>query len=190
MLQNGLVGWGAPGTPPSPVRRWGAEVRPTLRSSATSRVERMMRHAFVILACSFPIIGCAVSEPWHQPYGPTPPHIDLTVSPPSFDARVAELRDGWTRSLDTYWLRHRYYPSQALQAGVGGQVKIELTVNRLGKVEDVTLLASSGSQWLDLAALASWRSAQLAAFPAKVTDHRITLAVAVTYTILPDKPAP
>ena len=101
-----------------------------------------------------------------------------------FDARAARLGADWKDGLEGYWLRHRYYPRQAAEAGEDGQVQIELTVNRYGKVEAVTVQGRSGSPWLDLAAQAVWRGAQLAPLPAEVAGDRITFSITINYILL------
>ena len=101
-----------------------------------------------------------------------------------FDARAARIGEAWKDGLMSYWLRHRYYPRQALEAGDDGQVELELTVNRLGKVEAVSVQARSGSTWLDMAAQSTWRGAQLSPLPAEVAGDRITFSITINYILL------
>ena len=100
-----------------------------------------------------------------------------------FDARAARLGADWKDGLEGYWLRHRYYPRQAAEAGEDGQVQIELTVNRYGKVENVTVQGKSGSPWLDMAAVSTWRGAQLSPLPAEVAGERITFSITINYIL-------
>lgn len=101
-----------------------------------------------------------------------------------FDARAARLGADWKDGLEGYWLRHRYYPRQAAESGEDGQVQIELTVNRYGKVEGVTVQGRSGSPWLDMAAVSVWRGAQLSPLPAEVAGDRITFSITINYILL------
>ena len=76
------------------------------------------------------------------------------------------------------------FPRQAAESGEDGTVQVELVVNRLGKVESVEISRRSGSPWLDMAALSTWRSAQLAPFPAENTDPRVTITLTINYILL------
>lgn len=119
--------------------------------------------------------------------------VDLSLGAPKlgpnraeafFDARAARIGADWANGLEAYWLRHRHYPSQALQNGEDGTVRVEIVVNRLGKVEQVQVVGRSGSQWLDMAALATWRGAQLAPFPPESQDQRTTLTLTINYILI------
>lgn len=101
-----------------------------------------------------------------------------------FDARAAKVGADWANGLAAYWQRHRFYPRQAAENGEDGTVQVELVVNRLGKVESVEISRRSGSPWLDMAALSTWRNAQLAPFPAQNTDPWITMTLTINYILL------
>lgn len=101
-----------------------------------------------------------------------------------FDARAAKVGADWANGLAAYWRRHRFYPRQAAENGEDGTVQVELVVNRHGKVESVEISRRSGSPWLDMAALSTWRNAQLAPFPAENTDPRITMTLTINYILL------
>lgn len=95
--------------------------------------------------------------------------IDLALGPPKPDslrAASAELRSpnagaDLLAALERWWRRHRYYPEQARRGGEDGSVDITLRVDRYGKVKGVELRSTSGSRWLDMAALGTFRGAQL-----------------------------
>ena len=119
--------------------------------------------------------------------------IDLSLGAPKpgpnkseafYDARAAKVGADWANGLAAYWRRHRFYPRQAAESGEDGTVQVELVVNRLGKVESVEISRRSGSPWLDMAALSTWRSAQLAPFPAENTDPRVTITLTINYILL------
>ena len=101
-----------------------------------------------------------------------------------FDARAAQIGADWKDGLESYWLRHRYYPRQAVEAGDDGEVQVELTVNRYGKVETVNVIGKSGSAFLDMSAVSVWRGAQLAPLPAEVAGDRITFAITIHYILI------
>ncbi len=119
--------------------------------------------------------------------------IDLSLGAPKpgpnkseafFDARAAKVGADWANTLAAYWRRHRFYPRQAAEKGEDGTVQVELVVNRLGKVESVEISSRSGSSWLDMAALSTWRNAQLAPFPAENTELRVTMTLTINYILL------
>ena len=105
----------------------------------------------------------------------------LSRSDPYATIRAANASADWNRGLLQYWLGHRYYPQQAVQAGEDGTVTIQLTVNRSGKVENVQIVSRSGSQWLDMAAVGTWRNAQLPPFTNEMREDRITFPIPITY---------
>ncbi len=119
--------------------------------------------------------------------------IDLSLGAPKpgpnkseafFDVRVANIGADWAQGLAAYWRSHRYYPQQAAQNGEDGTVEIQLVVNRLGRVESVEIQRRSGSPWLDMAAVGTWRNAQLAPLPAENTDRTITIPLTINYVLI------
>lgn len=105
-------------------------------------------------------------------------------SDPYAQIRAANASADWNRGLLSYWLQHRYYPEQAAMNGEQGAVTIQLTVNRSGRVENVEVLSRSGSQWLDMAALATWRNAKLPPFTSEMREDRITFPVPIQYFLI------
>ena len=93
--------------------------------------------------------------------------------------RLARLGAG----LKDLLVQHRYYPQQAAQAGEDGTVVIELTVARSGRVESVSVKSGSGSSWLDMAAVGTWRNAQLPPLPAEVAGDRLTFSIPINYLL-------
>jgi len=119
--------------------------------------------------------------------------IDLSLGAPKpgpnkseafFDIRAAKIGADWSQGLVAYWQAHRYYPRQAAQNGEDGTVEIELVVNRLGRVESVEIQRRSGSPWLDMAAVGTWRNAQLAPLPTENTDRTITIPLTINYVLI------
>jgi TonB family protein len=101
-----------------------------------------------------------------------------------FDIRAANIGADWAQGLAVYWRQHRYYPQQAAQNGEDGTVEIQIVVNRLGRVESVEIERRSGSPWLDMAAVGTWRNAQLAPLPAENTDRTITIPLTINYLLI------
>ncbi len=145
-----------------------------------------------------------LSNPMDLSLGPAPPRpaargsvasrsLDLspareqtgpTRSDPYAQIRAANASADWNRGLLSYWLQHRYYPEQAAMNGEQGSVTIQLTVNRSGRVENVEVLSRSGSQWLDMAALATWRNAKLPPFTNEMREDRITFPIPIQYFLV------
>lgn len=119
--------------------------------------------------------------------------IDLSLGAPKlgpnkseafFDIRAANIGADWAQGLAAYWRRHRYYPPQAAQNGEDGTVEIQIVVNRQGRVESVEIQRRSGSPWLDMAAVGTWRNAQLEPLPAENTDRTITIPLTINYLLI------
>ena len=136
--------------------------------------------------------GASPASP-RQHTGPASRAVDLSPGAPKagpdraeafFDARARRVGADWASGLQTYWVAHRYYPRQAAENGEDGTVKVELVVNRSGKVESVEVIGKSGSPWLDMAALSTWRGAQLAPFPAENPDLRTTMSLTINYILI------
>lgn len=145
-----------------------------------------------------------LSNPMDLSLGPAPPRpaargsvasrsLDLSPSreqtgparsDPYAQIRAANASADWNRGLLSYWLQHRYYPEQAAANGEQGAVTIQLTVNRSGRVENVEVLSRSGSQWLDMAALATWRNAKLPPFTNEMREERITFPIPIQYFLI------
>ena len=138
--------------------------------------------------------GPAPTAPMSRPLaGPGSRAIDLALGAPKpgpnrqeafYDARAKKIGADWANGLSAWWLAHRYYPRQAAENGDDGTVKVELTVNRSGKVESVNVMSRSGSPFLDMAALSVWRGAQLAPFPAENTKERETMEITINYLLI------
>ena len=138
--------------------------------------------------------GPAPTAPMSRPLaGPGSRSIDLALGAPKpgpnrqeafYDARAKKIGADWANGLSAWWLAHRYYPRQAAENGDDGTVKVELTVNRSGRVEHVDVIGRSGSPFLDMAALSVWRGAQLAPFPAENPKERETMEITINYLLI------
>lgn len=62
---------------------------------------------------------------------------------------------------------------------------LRFTVDRTGRVLQVTLVSSSGSATLDEAAQAMLRGAQVPPFPSAMTETEITATVPIRYALEP-----
>jgi TonB family protein len=100
-----------------------------------------------------------------------------------FDARAARLGVDWQQALMSYWLSHRYYPQQAAEDGQDGSVDLELTVSASGRVENAVLKSKSGNQFIDMAAIGTWRNAKLPPLPPELGD-RYTFTITINYILI------
>ncbi len=109
-------------------------------------------------------------------------------NPSDSDAAIrvtgAQLGKDWLEQLHEWWAQHGYYPQQAALNGEDGTVGVHLVVDRDGHVEAIELRSRSGSQWLDMGALATFRGAQLPPFPPTTPEERANLDITINYILL------
>jgi TonB family protein len=90
----------------------------------------------------------------------------------------------WRNALRAWLDRHAYYPPQAAAAGEDGTTVVRVVASRDGRVQSVTMLSSSGSQWLDLATTGMFRDATVPPFPPDSTDPTFTFELRMSYILL------
>ncbi len=90
----------------------------------------------------------------------------------------------WLDALHEWWLQHAYYPDQAVANGQDGTVGIEIVVDRYGHVRKVERESRSGSPWLDMAAVGTFRDAHLPPLPADTPDDSITVKLSINYILV------
>ncbi len=95
-----------------------------------------------------------------------------------------DIGDNWFNLVAAWWKRHAYYPPEAGMNGEQGDATVKLLVRHDGKVESVQLEGGSGSQWLDMAAVAVFRGATLPPLPSDVTEATIPLHFTIHYIII------
>lgn len=89
----------------------------------------------------------------------------------------------WGASVQSWLAAKKTYPEQARTRGEEGTVSIRFTVDRSGRVLDVSLTGGSGSDRLDQATLALLSTAMLSPFPAAMTADQVTITTAVRYRL-------
>ncbi|HET6183454.1 MAG TPA: energy transducer TonB [Acetobacteraceae bacterium] len=94
-----------------------------------------------------------------------------------------EVGPDWFNEFEAWWERHSYYPPQAGENGEQGDVGLDLVIRRNGDVEKVAIVSRSGSQWLDMAAIAVFRNAHL---PPLSSEHaeEVPLHLTIHYVII------
>ena len=90
----------------------------------------------------------------------------------------------WLNMVTAWWQRHAYYPPQAGVNGEEGDVTLHMRVNRDGRVENLELTGKSGSRWLDIGAMGTFRDAHLPPLPPDMPEAQIPFEVTVHYVII------
>lgn len=114
---------------------------------------------------------------------PAPP---APAPPPRAAAPVAsnpEAMAGWRGALAAWLQSHKGYPEMAREKGDQGRVLVRFTVERDGRVLNVELVQSSGSDILDNAAEILLRSARLPPFPAAMPQNQISVTLPIHYAL-------
>jgi TonB family protein len=99
-------------------------------------------------------------------------------------AREGDPGPDFMASLKSWWLAHRFYPPQAIEAGEDGDVQISLIVDRQGRVTEVRLETRSGSMWLDMAGQSTWRDAKLLPIPDSMGRDHLTIDLTLHYVLM------
>lgn len=100
-----------------------------------------------------------------------------------FDARANALGADWMQGVHAFWIQHRYYPRQAIEAREDGSVDLEMTVDRTGRVLSANVVSRSGSTWLDMAAAGTFRGALLPPLPIQISAP-YTVTITINYQLI------
>jgi protein TonB len=113
------------------------------------------------------------------PASPQPPAPRPVADPAAAESSLA----AWRGALAAWLQSHRSYPEAARRDNQQGLVLVRFTVDRGGRVADVTIVASSGSATLDLAAQNMLQAAALPPFPPGMAQDSITVTVPIRYSL-------
>jgi periplasmic protein TonB len=105
-----------------------------------------------------PQADIALPEP--QPPKPEPPQEQKQATAPPAAAPSFAVNRRWETELLAHIERFRRYPPKALARGDQGLVKVRITIDRDGRVQETHIVQSSGSPELDQEALAALTRAQ------------------------------
>lgn len=94
------------------------------------------------------------------------------------------LGPDWASLMRAWWEQHKYYPREAAQQGQDGTVTVTVHMGPDGRVQQVELADRSGSQWLDLGALATFRGAKLPPFPWNETRKEAVMNFRIQYILI------
>jgi TonB family protein len=123
----------------------------------------------------------------------SPGTIDMSFAPMMGGGDITQVHpqgkgddvgEDWFNEVAAWWLRHRFYPTEAGRLQQQGDVQLRLVVGRDGRVEAVDVEQKSGSPWLDLGALAVFRDAKLPPLPPDVRDPNVTVDFTIHYVII------
>ena len=103
---------------------------------------------------------------------------------PQFDLSGDNLGPGWERAFRDWVNRHKFYPEEAAEAGEEGTAAVKVVLGRDGRVKSVDLIDRSGSQWLDLALQALFRSQHVPALPDTFSPGDATINVVMHYILI------
>lgn len=95
---------------------------------------------------------------------------------------AAPVSPGWRQVLAAWLAQHKNYPEEARRRGDEGTVVVRFSLDRSGRVVDVSVLRGSGSSILDAATVAMLHNAVLPAPPA-MSGEAITVSVRVHYAL-------
>jgi len=112
----------------------------------------------------------------------TPPR-DTNAAEGKIHVRGANPGKDWMEMLFEWWEQHSDYPRQAALRGEDGSVQIHVKVDPYGRVQMVEVESPSGSQWLDMGALATFRGQQLPQFP-RPTPEGADLDITIDYILV------
>jgi periplasmic protein TonB len=128
-----------------------------------------------------PVAPAQVARPSAREAAPPAPAASPLAPAAPVAAPVVDPR--WQASVSAWLASRKVYPEEARRRGEEGRVGVRLTVDRSGRVEDVTVVAASGSALLDAAALGLLRHAMVPAFPPEMTQPRVTIATVIRYVL-------
>jgi len=99
---------------------------------------------------------------------------------------AAVVDNSWQSSLAAWVRSRRHYPAEARRQGKEGVASVRIVVARDGRIIDVQVVHSSGSDMLDQATLAMFQGAQAPAFPEDMPSPQISVTLSIRYRLRDD----
>ena len=167
-----------PSPPPAPVARAAEPAFPppmdiSLARPSDNPVPRAMRGTGAM--------ELAIGRAARDSNGPPPRD---TAAKGMIHVRGANVGKDWLERLHEWWETHSYYPTEAARRAEDGVVQIHVRVDRYGRVRQVELESSSGSQWLDAGAQAVFRNAVVPPFPQSTPEPMADLDITIDYVMV------
>ena len=94
------------------------------------------------------------------------------------------LGPDWSSLMRAWWEQHKYYPREAAEQGQDGAVTVTIRMAPDGRVRAVEMASRSGSQWLDMGALAIFRGQKLPPFPWNEARKEAVMNMQIQYILL------
>ncbi len=116
-------------------------------------------------------------EPVHAGVPPT--------GKPAVEPAPPAVSVAWKNALGHWLQKHIAYPDAARERSETGRVVVRLTVDRDGRVRDVTISGSSGVTDVDAAAVTMLRGAILPPFPDSMQQADTVVTVPIRYLLAP-----
>ncbi len=146
----------SPALPPAPQEEIPAETRGRLIDDAINRVRNRVKDRQALQGPSEPVAS-EVSEPIVTP--PQEPLQQSAKLEPPQDTRQVEYRANYLDQVRENIVRAWNYPAQASEERKEGQVDVEFTILKDGRLLDVQILQSSGFGSLDREAIRAVKAA-------------------------------
>jgi TonB family protein len=119
-----------------------------------------------------------------EKYTAAPPRRNPNDRNSEIQVNGAEVSSDYIADLIAWWVIHRRYPPQAIEQGEQGTVVIRFKVNRLGRTSGAEIISRSGSQWLDMQAIATFGNARLPPLPTNTVGNETTLTITINYQLI------
>lgn len=119
-----------------------------------------------------------------EKYASAPPRRNSNDRDSEIQVNGAEVGSDYLSDLHAWWVVHRRYPQQAIEQGEQGTVVIRFRVNRQGRTSGAEILSRSGSQWLDMQAIATFSNASLPPLPTNMVGNGTTLTLTINYHLI------
>jgi protein TonB len=119
-----------------------------------------------------------------EQYAGGPPQRNRSDNNSDIQVNGAEVGSDYLTALHAWWVEHRRYPQQAIERGESGTVVIRFNVNRLGRTSGAQIMSRSGSQWLDMQAMATFANARLPPLPTNMVGDSTTLTLTINYQLI------
>ena len=119
-----------------------------------------------------------------ETYAGAPPQRNRNDNNSDIQVNGAEVGSDYLTALHGWWVEHRRYPQQAIERGESGTVIIRFNINRLGRTSGAQIVSHSGSQWLDMQAIATFSNARLPPLPTNMVGDGTTLTLTINYQLI------
>jgi len=165
-------------TPPPAVRQAG-KAEPARPASRQASLAKPLMRSWSLAG------GSSILDPYALGSGSPDVRRGASHEALSSDLHGADqLGPDWSAELLAWVDEHKHYPEQAAANGEDGDASVEVTTDRSGKVQRVTLVGRSGSVFLDMGLESLFRYAHLPPFPYDAADNTVTFTFTMHYILI------